>query len=186
MKMMKVCTRCKKKWEQFDALSYEHLCPDCRTKKRYWIADTFFKNKKGASLSGFAEASLGVILFLAVIAIIISNMNGAYQESYDGSLGFEYNSVLGNYTEYQNSLQNATSSGDASISFLGISLTSTWTMISLGLSVTWTMLSGNWIDNAVSLMQFGESAGIVVTILKLLYFLAIGFIAIKLLTRVKP
>lgn len=34
--VIKICVRCGDKWEDFDALSYIHLCPRCRGKKKYW------------------------------------------------------------------------------------------------------------------------------------------------------
>lgn len=181
--MKRMCDRCGHKWEVYNPLDYERLCPECRKKKKYWIG---LRPKKGASLSGFTEGALGIILFLSVIAVIIISMNNTYNKTEDPTFGFSTNDTLAKYIDYQNKLQNATTTGVAQTNLFGLGLDTIWAMVQIGVTTTWTMLTGGWISNAVGLLQLGDSGKALALILRLLYIMAVGFIVIKLITKVKP
>lgn len=180
--MHKRCIRCNKMYWEFDNLSYNHLCPQCRKDKKFW---TFlFNDKKGATLSGWTEVALFSILFLTAMGFLIVGMNSNYNKNFDATIGFSSTNITP-FVNYQNQLQNATASGEAQTGLLGLSVTSTWTMILTGLNLVWNFLSGGWIEHAIGLLMLGESGHMLAIILRLIYMLSIGFIAIKLITKVR-
>lgn len=141
-------------------------------------------NKKGASLSGWTEAALLVVLLMLMAAIVVSELNLKYNQNNDPSFGIDTTGSLNNYSSYQASLIESVQTGEASTSSIsGLSLSSTWDMIKAGISVTVGFVTGTWIEKSIALAHLPAAVG---TIMRILYILSIGFIAIKLLLKVKP
>lgn len=144
-----------------------------------------FKNKKAYSLSGWTEVALLSTLFIIMFIGIIAEFNIKYGQNYDGSFGLsgQANSVAGNLSDYQNTLQQNVKAGQASSTGLGLSLTTTWSIISSGSSIMWQFLTGGYVEQLVSLLKFPVIVGV---ILRILFVLSIGFILLKLILKIKP
>ena len=142
-------------------------------------------NKKGASLSGWTEVALFTTLFLLLFAGLVANFNVKYGENHDGSFGMGglANSTQNEVSGYQDTLQQSVSTGETDSSGLGISLSTTWNIISAGASIMWNFATGGWIEQAVGLARLPAIVG---TILRILFVLSIGFIIIKLILKIKP
>ena len=141
-------------------------------------------NKKGASLSGWTEVALFSVLISILLIIIVGNMNILHDQNKDATFGFSSNSTLTGLKDYQSTLESSIKEGESSTSSItGLSLSSTWEMIKAGINIVWDFLIGNWVRGAVKLIRLPTDVGI---ILQILYVLSVGFIAIKLLLKVKP
>lgn len=143
-------------------------------------------NKKGASLSGWSEAALGMILMLGALMIIVGFMNAKYNQNNDPTFGMSTNSTLDSFKDYQGTLQTGMEGEASTNSINGVSLVSSWGMIKTGLNIVFNFVTGGWINNAVGLLSLGEIGNNLALILRLLFILSIGFILIKILFKVKP
>ncbi len=148
----------------------------------------FPKDKKGASFSGWSEAILVGILFILAIGIVVEGMNSKYGTSKDPSFGLDLqnnaNQSLNDFKSYQESIQTATNTGQASFaSVFGLTLSTSYDVIKTSMGVFWSFISGGWILKAVMMMQLPLVLGIV---FQLIYLLSIGYILIKILFKINP
>jgi len=142
-------------------------------------------DKRAFSLSSWTEVALFTTLMVLLVITLIANMNVTYDQNYDGSFGLS-NAIAttqGELTDYQETLQQNVREGQASSSGTGISLTTTWSIITSGLNIMWTFLTGGFIEEIIGLMQLPTIVG---TILRILFVLSIGFILLKLILKIKP
>lgn len=181
----KICNRCGGKWKEYNALSYETLCPDCRGKKRYWFRNTQPKSKKGASFDSYTQMILGIILFLGIIALITVDMNIKYGNHGNETFGFISNGTQDKYLDLADTLQNKTTSGVSILNVFGLSIDTLWAMVQVITSTTWDVIGGNWIAVGVNYLNLGSVGSLFATILQLLLIISVGFIIIKLITKVK-
>jgi len=141
----------------------------------------FKKNKKGYSMSGWTEGILFSVLFVLILGIVIAGMNVSYGESY--SIGLNTNATQEAFTQYQDTIDAQIGSGDADFtSASGLTLKSSWGIIKSGTSIIWSFLTGGWIEIIVGYMNLPPEVAL---IFRILYFLSIGFIILKILFKVK-
>jgi len=142
-------------------------------------------NKKAYSLSGWTEVALLSTLFVLVFILIIANMNVTFDKSYDGTFGLQgqVEDTQSGLSGYQDTLQQNIKQGEASSSGLGLSLTTTWSIVSSGANIMWTFLTGGYIEQLTGLLRLPTIVGI---ILRILFVLSIGFIILKLILKIKP
>lgn len=143
------------------------------------------KDKRGFSLSSWAETALFITLFITLIGILVVNMNVKYDENFDKTFGNpdRLSGVEQDLNDYQTTMQQSVSQGQASSTGLGISLTTTWSIISSGASIMWNFLTGGFVEDMVGLIGLPFIVG---RILRILFVLSIGFIILKLVLRIKP
>jgi|GEM_PF-6654887 len=147
--------------------------------------DLNIKNKRGASLSGFTEVGILVILFLISIGILMTAMNLNYSQNYDATFGISPNETKGAFEDYQGTLGKGLE-GEASQVTDGISVLTSWSIIKSGIKMVYNLVTGNFITNAFALMDLGEAGDYLAWAFRLLFIFAIGFIMIKILFKVKP
>lgn len=142
-------------------------------------------NKKGYSLSGWSEVAVFVTLFVLLFIGLIAEMNVKYNQAQDGTFGLSglATTTQGNISDYQATLQQSVSQGQSDSSGFGISLTTTWGIISAGANVMWTFLTGGWIEQLVGLTHLPNVVG---TFLRIIFVLSIGFIILRLVLKIKP
>ena len=142
-------------------------------------------NKKGASYGSWVEMIIFIVLFIGVLAVLSYTINNDYGTSVDLSYGINSNDTMNNLKSLQVDFDNTAKDGQASFSTLGIfMLTTIPKMIMTITTMVWGFVSGSWINSIVGLMNLGDYAGLVITLFKLLYFIAVGFILIKVVTRI--
>lgn len=180
--MIKICTRCGEKWEEFNSLSYENLCPKCKKKKQYW----FHLDKKGTSMGNYNEAILFIVAIIGIFLLINGEMASIYGTKGDASYGFATEGIQERFQNLSESFQNQTRSGISIANVFGLSIDTLWTMVQSMMTVVWAVISGNWIFNAVNLLQIGGAGVIIAGILQLLVILSIGYIIIRIITKVEP
>jgi hypothetical protein len=141
-------------------------------------------NKKGYSMSGWTETILLSLLFVLVTGIIIANFNDMYGKNYDIGLGAQTNSSLNSFVNSQDTLASNVKGGEASFTTDGISLKSSWEMIKTIGNIFWSFITGGWIETiTTNYLGLPEQVGF---IFRVLYFLSIIFIIMRLLFKIKP
>jgi len=143
------------------------------------------KNKKGYSLSGWTEVALLSTLFLLLIVAVIAEFNVNYDGNYDGTFGLstQVASTETGISEYQDTLQQNVKQGESTSSSDGISLSTTWNIISSGANLMWTFLTGGFIEQIAGAIRLPIIVG---RFLRILFVLSIGFIILKLILKIKP
>ena len=145
------------------------------------------KNKQGATYGGWLEVILFLILFVGIIAIIGVNMNNTYEQDHDLTFGIVTEGTQDDINNLAAVFDNSTNKdGQTSMSssFGTLILTTTPRMITATTSLIWTFVSGGFINSIVEAMNLGDYSGLIIVILKLLYFLSLGLILLKILTKV--
>lgn len=142
-------------------------------------------NKKGYSLSGWAETAIFTTLFILLIISLYAGMNVRYSQNYDGTFGLSNlaTNTKDNLSTYQSTLQQSVSTGESSSSGQGISLSTTWNIITAGAGIMWSFLTGGWIEQLTGIANLPTIVG---SILRIIYVLSIGFIILRLVLKLKP
>jgi len=151
------------------------------------VKNNLIKNKKAFSLSGFAEAGIGILVILMIFAlVIIPEMNIQYNGTHDPTFGLSTNATRTAFENYQASLQEGMK-GDASTNtYSGVSVVSAWSMTIAGISMIINFITGGFIQNAVGLLKLGVAGYWLGWGLRLLFIFAMGFILLKMLFKVRP
>jgi len=146
-------------------------------------------DKRGASLSGWTEVGIGVIIIMTCLIIIIAGSNGMnklYGKNNDGTFGITTNTTKYYLDQYQDSLEKGAKGEAESSEITGISVPKAWLIITAGLSIVWDMVSGAWITNSIGLLNLGGAGDVLAWGLRLLFVFSVGFTVIKILFKVKP
>lgn len=140
-------------------------------------------NKKGYSLSGWAEGILLSVLFVLILSVlVIGGLNNMYSKNYDVGLGT--NSTLEAFKDYQATQQSKIEGGEAEFtSSQGLTLKSSWELTKATLSTIWSFFAGGWIESIVSFMHLPMEVALVG---RILYFISLGFAIMYILFKVKP
>lgn len=152
-------------------------------------------NKKGYSLSSWAEAMIACVLIVAMVGIIMNYYNERFSKTYD--LGFntpQMNSTMNRLLNYANDSQDQLSGGEVNFnSASGLTLLTSWGLITTFFSILWDFLMGSWINtiivgnaSGVGGLGLGPAGFLLAGALQLLYILSLVWIALYLLFRVQP
>lgn len=140
-----------------------------------------------ASLSGWSEVALLSVAFVLLLGTVTFELNRAdlYNDtSRDGSFGLTTDEIIGNFTDFQETIQTGVATGEASTNTqTGISLTSIWFIMKEGINITWGFINGTWLE---TLGGMAKLPSLFIAIMRILFVLSIGFILIKLIMKVKP
>lgn len=140
-------------------------------------------NRKGATFGQWTEGILFSMLIILALGTLTVSIYQQYGKNNDLTFGIGANDTISKFIGYQDSLQTSTSEGEAVTSTTGVSTTTLWGIIRTGATITWTFLSGAYIENLTDLMNLPAYVGLV---FRLVYLLSIGFILVKILTKVEP
>jgi len=143
------------------------------------------KTKRAATFSGITEIIIIGVLFILMFALVVGGMNAKYNKNYDSDFNLGLfnlaNDTQNDFKELQQSFQDATSEGQASFfTTAGLVVSTSYEMILTVINLLWSFINGSWISKSVYLMNLPQELG---TILQLLYYLAIGFILLRLLFK---
>ena len=142
---------------------------------------SLIRNKEGYSLGGWSEGILFSILLVMVLGIVIGGMNLKYGEN--NQIGLGGNTTESAFVDYQSTLEREISGGEAVFNAQsGLTLKSSWGIIKSGITIIWDFFTGGWIETIVLYMKLPAQVAI---IFRLLYFLSIGYIILKILFKVK-
>lgn len=138
-------------------------------------------NKKAYSFSGWMEAIVFSVLLVLMLGLVFAEMNTIHDEEYNLGLGTD--SVITEITGLQEALQTKTDTGEVSfVTAVGMTLTSSWDIITSIMTVLWNFLTGSWVETIAGYMRLPPMVGI---LFRALYFLSIGFVLLKILFKVR-
>jgi len=135
------------------------------------------------SLSAWTEAVLLLVAFLGVVAVVVLNFNGIYDQDYQIGLGT--NSTADRFVDYQGTSADAIQGGEADFdSASGITLKSSWAMSKNVFGIVADFVTGGFIEEATSNLGLGESGVIWAKYLRILYFISLIFAILYILFKV--
>lgn len=139
-------------------------------------------NKK-ATLQGWTEGIIIAVLFVILFGVVIGGMNTLYSEDHE-IVGLDTQDMSDSIETYQESLNEKFKGGDVSfLSSIGMTLSTSWDIISSTTHLIWQFITGGWIRTIiVDYLRLPTQVGIM---FQILYFIAIGFLILKLLFKVK-
>lgn len=144
-------------------------------------------SKRASTLGAWIETMLFLVLVVGILGIIGTNMNSLHNQENDLTFGFVTNSTLDKLSSFEEESRSDINEGQASQTSLGLFvITTVPKILSTIWNLIWGFLTGAWIGDAVHLIGLGESEGLLITVLRILYFASIVFIIIKIVTRVNP
>lgn len=136
-----------------------------------------------ASLSGWTSGILLSILFVAMLGLVVGNMNHLYDQDYDVGLGT--NTTLTQLQAYQDTGQSQIEGGDVGFDAeQGITLSSSFGMAKQIGSIVWGFITGGWIETITT--DFMKLPEIVGKIFRILYFISVILIFAYLFFKVRP
>jgi hypothetical protein len=136
-----------------------------------------------ATISGWTEGILFTLLFLTIFGIVIAGFNVQYGKSY--SLGLTDNTTQQLFITYQNTSQQQIKGGDVAFdASQGISLKSSYGLVTDAISIIWNFVSGGFIENAINLLNLGASGTALAVTLRIIWFLSIVFALLYALFKV--
>ncbi len=140
-------------------------------------------NKKGQTLQGWSEGIIIIVLFIIVFGVVIAAMNGLYSEEY-AIVGLETSGIESSLESYQTGVEEKYRGGEASfLAQIGLTLKTSWDIIFSTMTLIWTFLTGGWIETITTdYMKLPIAVGL---FFRMLYFLSVGFIVLKILFKVK-
>lgn len=145
------------------------------------------QDKKGASLSGWSEVGIALIVIMVLFGLIMVSMNTTYNKNYDVTFGINTDSDYSNFSNYQGTLGTSLDGDTTQNDFNGgFTLLTSWNIIKSGITIVWSLLTGQWIANAVGLLHLDAGGTILAWGLRLIYIFSLGFILIKILFKIKP
>lgn len=142
-------------------------------------------NRKAASLSGFSEAIIGVLLFLGCVVTVMVSMNHDYGTNYDPTFGIATNDTATALNNYPDTLKTGVEGEASTNAIQGVNVVAAYGIVKEGLSIVFQFLTGGFIQNAVGLLNLGQAGVMLGLALRLLFILAVGFILIKIIFKVK-
>jgi len=147
---------------------------------------SLIQNKKAATMQGWVEGIGMMVLFVIIFGVVVAGMNLLYSEDHNIE-GLETDS-------YQNALQGFEASQEEKLkggevdfeSNNPISLKTSWDIVMSTLTLVWNFITGSWIQTIlVSYLKLGTVGITIAIILRGLLFVAIGFIVLRIIFRVK-
>ena len=144
------------------------------------------QNKRASTMQGWTEGIGMMVLFVLIFGIVIVGMNTLYTEDYNVE-GLDTDAYEKALTDYGKSQDEKLYGGEVDFeSNNPISLKTSWDIITGTLTLVWSFITGAWINTIlVNYLKLGQTGVIISTILRGLLFVAIGFIVLRIIFRVK-
>lgn len=136
-------------------------------------------DKKGTSFSGWVEGILLSILFVAILGIVIGNMNSMYEKD-NQLLGINVSEE--SFGEYGGSATTEIKTGEIQQVSEGFTLKSGWSIMKSLFSTILSFISGSFITTAFGYMNLPAQVGL---IFRLLYIISMILIILRALFKVK-
>jgi hypothetical protein len=131
----------------------------------------------------WVESIIVGVLIVIVFGIVVADFNNTYQQN-NTIAGLETAGYQASINNFQSSLYNKTRGGEASFtSVVGLTLSTSWDIISSTSELIWGFISGQWIRTI--LVDYMKLPDIVGNMAQAIFFIAVGFIILKLLFKIK-
>ena len=136
-----------------------------------------------ASVSGWTEAILLSLAFVAVFGIVVAGLNLQYGKHH--ALGITDDTTEALFIEYQDTAQSQIQGGDVEFDAQqGISLKESYGLTKDLINIVWSFLSGGFIESIVSLLNLGASGVALAKAFRILWFISLVFALLYALFKV--
>lgn len=141
------------------------------------------KSKRAATMQTWVETIVISVALVVLMGLVISDMNEIHGK--DNSLaGLPTDSYKTAIDNYQENMNEKTTGGEVSfLSALGLTLSTSWDIIVSTTSLLWGFIAGNWISTI--LIDYMGLPIIIGWALRSIFYMAIGFLILKILFRIK-
>lgn len=128
-----------------------------------------------SSTSGWMEAMIFSVLFIAVSAVVIAGYNVQYSKSYD--IGINTSGIEEDIKDYQQTSQNQIEQGQTiqTASESGFSINTAIGIVKGGVTLLWSFVSGGWIETSIGYLHLGEAGTKLAFYLRMFYFIGLIF-----------
>jgi len=147
---------------------------------------SLLQNKKAATMQGWVEGIGMMILFVIIFGVVVAGMNLLYSEDHNIE-GLDTDSYQAALQTYESSQEEKLKGGEVDFeSNNPISLKTSWDIVMSTLTLVWNFITGSWIQTIlVSYLKLGTIGITIAIILRGLLFVAVGFIVLRIIFRVK-
>lgn len=149
-------------------------------------------NKRGATITAWAEVVLMILAIITVFGIVTGEMNSDYGVSCDPNTGVNClpysNESLSSFSNWAADSYNSTTESEVSFSTLGFgfNLVGAWAITKTMFLLIWDVIWGNWIPIALTSIFPGfNGIAVIGLILQILFVLGIIFAIVTLVTKVR-
>jgi len=141
-------------------------------------------NKKAGTMEGWITGIFIAMLFVIVFStIVLPGMNTDHDGDYAVE-GLPTDNLENSFQSFQSGMNEKISSGDVSfLGSLGMTLSTSWDILTSSVSTVATFLTGGWIMTVCRMIPGLPS--IIPFILIGLYNIAIGFIVLRIIFKVR-
>jgi len=140
-------------------------------------------NKRGSTLEGWMQGIMLAMLLIIILSVVVIPY---FNENHGGNYSIEglpTETIQENFEKYQEGMSEKLQGGEASFtSVAGLTLSTSWDIIISTLTTIWYFISAGWINTIIGYLHFPL---IVAFVLRGLFLVAIGFIILKILFKVK-
>lgn len=135
------------------------------------------------NISNWTEGILFALAFIAILGVIVADFNHRYNQSYD--LGLTDNETEQRFIDYQGSAEQNIKGGEVEFdSEQGISLKSSYGLVTDAMDIIWQFLSGGFVENLINKLNLGSSGVIFARVLRIVWFLSVVFALLYALFKV--
>lgn len=137
-----------------------------------------------SNISGWTEGIILTLAFLAVLTIVVADMNVKYDKNYDIGIN-SGNTTEQLFIQYQNTSQTQIQGGEVEFDAVnGISLKSSYGLTKDAISIVWGFLSGGFIEDIINKWNLGEAGTILAVSIRILWFLSLVFALLYALFKI--
>jgi len=141
-------------------------------------------NKKAGTMEGWITGIFIAMLFVIIFTtVVMPGMNTIHSGDYEVQ-GLPTSGLQSSFQSYQSGMNEKISSGDVSfLGSLGMTLSTSWDILTSSVSTLATFLTGGWIMTICGMIR-GFPDIIAFTLIGL-YNIAIGFIILRIIFKVR-
>lgn len=135
------------------------------------------------NISGWTEAILLVLAFLSVFGVMIAALNVQYDKTFN--IGLTDNETEQLFVDYQDTATGEITGGEVEFDAdEGISLKSSYGIMTDAANIIWSFLTGGFIENLANNLNLGVSGLIIARALRILYVLSLVFAILYALFKI--
>lgn len=122
------------------------------------------------------------ILFVIIFGMVVVDMNNLHGGDYEIE-GLETDGIQSQLEDYSESAKERVDGGDVSfLSAVGMTLSTSWNIVTSLLSTLMFFVGGGWIETLIIYMRLPAIVGM---IFRTLYIIALTFMVLRILFKVK-
>lgn len=126
-----------------------------------------------ASLSGWTEAIIFSLLFVGVLGIVTIEFNSMYDEN--NEIPFtDQSGAAAKLESYMSTSSEQVAGGEVEFDAQnGITLKSSWGLITSLTSIIWSFISAGWIEDIINAWNLGEAGTKLANFIRIMYFISL-------------